>query len=118
MLYGINNVALIDLESSTNLNGDRIRTVKSGKILALKVDIVGIQTMQLGQSQGIIYSYSVEISKKLYKNEKYCWFAGHLYEIKGFGKAKSEVNMLLNVSKVEDSDLVVAVEKWLEEKKK
>lgn len=115
MISGVHRVALVDIESTTDpLNGDRIRSVKNGKFLALKIDLVGIQTMQLGQSQGTIFSYSLEIARNLYNDEKYCWFANHLFEIKGFGKAKLEANMLLNVSKVEDSDLVKAVKQWIE----
>lgn len=117
MISGYQTVALVDVDSSMDKEtGDLVRFVKRGKLLTLNIDLVGLQTLQLGQSQGIVFSYSVEIPRFQYNQEKFCYFDNTLFEIKGFSKAKQSVNMLLNVAKNDDSDIVSCVESWLEEK--
>lgn len=117
MKCGIQNVAIVDVKSVTNIeNGDRTKEVTNGKILVLKVDLVGIQTLQLGQTQGFNLSYSIEIPRYLYNNEKYCFMDNQLYEVRSMSKAKSEANMLLNVSTLEDATVSAAILSWIKEK--
>lgn len=117
MKCGPQNVAIVDVKSVLKLeNGDRTKEVVNGKLLVLKVDLVGIQTMQLGQSQGFTLSYSVEIPRYLYNNEKYCFMENQLYEIRSMSKAKIETNLLLNVSIMEDTTITEAILSWIKEK--
>ncbi|MGN1200860.1 MAG: hypothetical protein ACI4R8_01160 [Candidatus Caccovivens sp.] len=117
MKCGPQNVAIVDVKSVLNLeNGDRTKKVVNGKLLVLKVDLVGIQTLQLGQTQGFNLTYSIEIPRYLYNNEKYCFMDNQLYEIRSMSKAKSEANMLLNVSMLEDSTVSEAILSWIKEK--
>lgn len=95
--------------------GDRVKRVVSANRLVCNVDIVGVNTAQLGQIQGFTLSYSVEIMRTLYKKEKFVYIDGVLYEVKTFGKAKSKINMLLNVQEVKDPETTTAVEAYLHE---
>lgn len=104
----------IDGKTSNSDNGDKTRSVTSATGIVGIVDLVGIQTLQLGQSQGYNYSYSVEVPRLYYNYEKYCFFNNKLYEIRGVGKAKSHLNMLLNVCESNEKDVYDAIIKWLE----
>ena len=105
----------IDEDSIDESNGDRVLKVSDCKELVCFVDLVGVQTQQLGQSQGHKFSYSVEVPRLYYDSEKYCYFDNELYEIQGLGKAKSPSNMLLNVVKSKEQDVLSAIEKWMED---
>ena len=107
----------MDEDSIDESNGDRVLKVSDCKGLVCFVDLVGIQTQQLGQSQGHKFSYSVEIPRLYYDSEKYCYFNNELYEVQGLGKAKSPSNMLLNVVKSNEQDVFDAIVKWVEEQK-
>jgi len=93
--------------------GDRTKVVTKGKKIAGTVELVGVQTAQLGQSQGFNLAYSVEVLRAHYGNEKYLYFDENLYEIKSLTKAKQENQMLLNVQKLSDADIKEAIELWL-----
>ena len=95
--------------------GDRVKRVVSANRLVCNVDIVGVNTAQVGQIQGFTLAYSVEIMRALYQKEKFVYFDGALYEVKTFGKAKSKMNMLLNVQEAKDPETKTAVEAWLRE---
>ena len=108
-------VLLVDIESTSNERFEKFKKVANGRKFALHVDFAGMQTMQLGQAQGIILSYSIEIPRILYNGEKYCYFDNQVYEVETLSKAKLATNMLLNVSKLEDEEITKAIETWLEE---
>lgn len=109
-------VTLVDIEDDEidTETGDRKIAITKGKQLILNVNLVGIQTMQLGQAQGIEYSYSLKIERILYDEEKFCYFNGHLYEVKGMSKADKSNFMLLNVVKSTNKEVENAVLEWLE----
>lgn len=107
----------IDEDSIDEINGDRVLKVSNCKLIVGTVDLVGIQTQQLGQSQGYRFSYSVEIPRLYYDSEKYCFFENELFEVQGLGKAKSSSNMLLNVGKSKEEDILSAIKKWMEAQK-
>lgn len=114
MVSGKKLVVIADIESILDKEtGDRYKGVTNGKKLALNVELVGVQTAQLGQAQGVNLSYSVEIQRIQYNNEKYCYFDEQLYEISSITKAKLPTNMLLNVEKLDDADIESAIKKWL-----
>lgn len=114
MISGDTVVVLADVESGAmnQDTGDRIKVVSSAKVLVLTVDLVGIQTLQYGQSLGNEFSYSLKISRMLYNNEKYCYFDSKLYEVKGIGKAKYPTDMLLLVCELDDDDVKTAITTW------
>lgn len=93
--------------------GDRTTQVTSGKKIAAKVELVGIQTAQVGQSQGFNLVKSVEVLRVHYNEEKYLYFDSNLYVIRTMSKAKLETNMLLNVEKLDDAKIKKAIEDWL-----
>lgn len=114
MVSGKKLVVIADIESVVDKEtGDRYKGVTSGKKLALSVELVGVQTAQLGQAQGVNLTYSVEIPRIQYNNEKYCFFDNQLYEISNTTKAKLPTNMLLNVAKLDDIDIENAIKEWL-----
>lgn len=114
MVSGIKYVVIADIESVVDKEtGDRYKGVSNGKQLALNVELVGVQTAQLGQAQGVNLSYSVEIPRIQYNNEKYCYFDNQLYEVSSITKAKLPTNMLLNVAKLDDVDIENAIREWL-----
>lgn len=107
--------ALVNIDSNTqdDATGDRVKAVVSGKKIVDKVEFVGVNTAQLGQAQGFNFAYSVEIYRIVYKNEKYIYFDGEVYEVKGVGKAKDEAKMLLNVQRLTDAEIKGAIERWI-----
>ncbi len=109
--YILADVASVQDEAT----GDRIKRVIRAKTLIGNVDLVGVNTAQLGQIQGFTLSYSVEIFRVLYKNEKFLYFDGALYEVKTFGKAKEPNKMLLNVQALKDAETQKAIEEWMNE---
>jgi hypothetical protein len=115
MMTGKRLYAIVNIDSGTqdDTTGDRTKTVVSGKKIVDRVDLVGVNTAQLGQAQGFNFSYSVEIYRILYHNEKYLYFDGEVYEVKGLSKAKDEAKMLLNVQHLPDADVKQAIEQWL-----
>lgn len=114
MITGVKYTVLANVESVQNAEtGDRTKEVAKGKKLASIVELVGVQTAQLGQTQGFNLNYSVEILRVQYGKEKYLYFDGDLYEIKTTGKAKEKTKMLLNVQQSGDAEIKQAIERWL-----
>lgn len=114
MITGKKFVVIANVETiQDKTTGDRIESVASGKKIAGKVELVGVQTAQLGQSQGFNLNYSIEVLRVHYNNEKYLYFDKNLYEIKSITKAKVETKMLLNVQKLNDTKTKIAIENWL-----
>ncbi len=114
MLTGTKRVVIADMQSVQNsLNGDRKKSVVRAKVIAANVELVGIQTAQVGQVQGFNLAYSVTVKRVLYVREKFLYFDGALYEIKTMGKAKLPVDMLLNVQVSSDTAAKAAIEEWI-----
>ena len=64
MLTGRKQVVLADIESTQSVsNGDRTKRVTRAKVLAAMVELVGVNTAQLGQVQGFRLTNSVEIDR-------------------------------------------------------
>lgn len=115
MITGKKFVIIANISNTQNsTTGDRTKIVTDGKKIVAKVELVGVQTAQLGQTQGFKLDYSVEIARIQYNNEKYVYFDSNIYEIKSMSKAKQETKMLLNVQKLNDSEIKNAIEEWLQ----
>lgn len=113
---GISRVVLVDVESFQNeKTGDRKKRVQNARVVACRVDIVGVATAQIGQSQGFSLSHSVEVPKYIYRNEKFIYFNASLHEVKMLTKAKTPTNILLNVQVLQDDTVKKAVEDWMRE---
>ncbi len=113
---GISRIVLVDVESVQNeKTGDREKSVRQARVLACHVDIVGVVTAQVGQSQGFCLTHSVEVPKYIYRNEKFIYFNENLHEVKMLTKAKSPANILLNVQSLQDETIKKAVEEWMRE---
>ena len=107
---------LADVESvQSEETGDRVKRVVRAQALVGLVDVVGVNTAQLGQVQGFTLAYSVQVLRALYKKEKFLYFDGALYEIKTLGKAKSPAYLLLNVQEASDPEIKRAIEEWQDE---
>lgn len=116
MITGKKMVVLADIKSVLDPNtGDRVKAVEHAKKLVSTVELVGVQTAQLGQSQGFNLAYSVIVNRVHYSNEKYLYFDNTLYEIKSISKAKNPTEMLLNVQRITDGEIKSAVERWINE---
>lgn len=114
MITGKKFIVIANVETVQDpATGDRTKAVTKGKKIAGKTELVGVQTAQLGQSQGFNLNFSVEVLRIHYDNEKYLYFDKNLYEIKSLGKAKLETKMLLHVQKSGDSEIKSAIERWL-----
>lgn len=114
MLTGKKLVAVVNVGTTQDPDtGDRKKVVTGGKKLVMTVELVGVQTAQLGQVQGFNLAYSAEVDRVQYNNEKYLYFGADLYEIKSIGKAKDSTKMLLHVQLLQDADIKLAVEAWL-----
>ena len=115
MLTGRKQVVLADIESTQNTsNGDRTKRVTRAKVLAAMVELVGVNTAQLGQVQGFRLTYSVEVDRVQYDGEKYLYFDDTLYSVGTLGKAGSPAKMLLNVSVQNDTAAVQAIKEWMD----
>ncbi len=113
MLTGVKRVIIADTESVQNpVNGDRKKRVTRAKVIAANVELVGVNTAQVGQVQGFNLAYSITVKRILYGKEKFVYFDDALYEVKTMGKAKSPVDMLLNVQVSNDTSAQVAIEEW------
>ena len=116
MTTGKKSVVIANIGSTLDpATGDRLKAVTGGKRLAAMVELVGVQTAQMGQAQGFNFAYSVQVYRVHYNNEKYLYFDGNLYEIKSIGKAKTEAQMLLHVQRLDDADIKAAIERWLDD---
>ena len=116
MLTNPKKYILADVKSEQKTEtGDRTKVVSKARVLIDTVDLVGVNTAQLGQIQGFTLSYSVEIARALYKNEKFLYFDGGLYEVKSLGKAKNPIKMLLHVQALKDDETQTAIEVWINE---
>ena len=115
MLTGRKQVVLADVESVQNaLNGDRAKRVTRARALAATVELVGVNTAQLGQVQGFRLTNSVEIDRVQYDGEKYLYFDGALYAVGTLGKARAPAKMLLNVAVYNDPAAARAVKEWID----
>lgn len=114
MLTGKKAVAIVDIDTVKNVEtGDRESVVSGGIYGTYTVDLVGVSTAMLGQSQGFNLSYSVVLPRMNYSGEKYVYFDGNLYEIKALSKAKKTNEMTLNVQELTDRDKKTAIEEWI-----
>lgn len=114
MLTGIKRVIIADTVSVQNpANGDRTKSVTRAKVIAANVELVGVQTAQVGQVQGFNLAYSITVNRVQYDSEKFLYFDGVLYEVKSMSKAKSPVDMLLNVQISNDTSVKAAIEEWI-----
>lgn len=109
MISGVYCIYLLDIDTEADESYDRVKKISNIKKYAANVDLVGIQTQQLGQSEGFRLSYSIRIRRAYYDDEKYVYLNGNVYEIKSMSKSTSTVYMLLNVVKIEDAEIVKLV---------
>lgn len=114
MQTGRQPVAILDINTIHDLEtGEETKEVISGRKLIANVDLVGINTAQLGQAQGFNLKYSVEVPRMLYEEQKYVYFKNNLYAVKSQSKARLPVNMLLNIEESDDSAILEAIREWL-----
>lgn len=114
MLTGIKRVILADVASvQDKATGDRTKVVSRAKVISKIVELVGVQTAQVGQIQGFNLSFSITVPRIMYDSEKYIYFDDELYDVKTMGKAKLPTEMLLNAQKSGDVEAKKAVEEWI-----
>lgn len=114
MITGKKAVAIVDIDTVKNVEtGDRESVVSGGIYGTYTVDLVGVSTAMLGQSQGFNLSYSVILPRINYNGEKYVYFDGNLCEVKTLSKAKKVNEMTLNVQELTDRDKKTAIEEWI-----
>lgn len=115
MLTGHKQIVIADIGSDNQdiTTGDRKKRVKRARVLAASVELVGVNTAQLGQVQGFKLKYSVTVGRVQYSGEKYLYFDGNLYAVATLSKAKSAAKMLLNVEEVNDGAAKSGIEEWI-----
>lgn len=114
MLTGKKAVAIVDIDTVKDTEtGDRKDTVTRGVYGTYTVELVGVNTAMLGQSQGFNLSYSVILPRINYDNEKYVYFDGNVYEVKTLSKAKKANEMTLNVQEITDVNKKAVIEEWI-----
>lgn len=117
MLTGRKAVAIVDIDTVADKEtGDRSKAVERGIYGVYAVELVGVNTAQLGQSLGFTLSYSIVVPRIVYSGERYVFFDGNLYTVQTLGKAKSETEMTLNVQELKDDKAVEAVRRWIDER--
>lgn len=115
MMTGKQAVAIVDIDTIKDVEtGDRKDVVNKGIYGSYTVDLVGVNTQLLGQSQSFTLSYSIIIPRIIYDNEKYVFFNDILFEVKNLSKAKNETEMLLNVQEIVDVDKKNIVKEWVD----
>ena len=115
MLTGKKAVAIVDIDTVKDPDtGDRKSVVSRGIYGTYTVELVGVNTAMLGQSQGFALSYSVILPRINYNREKYVYFDGDLYEVKTLSKASSATDMLLNVQELTDTEKKSVIEEWIQ----
>lgn len=119
MLTGKKAVAIVDIDTVKDTEtGDRKDTVTRGIYGTYTVELVGVNTAMLGQSQGFNLSYSVIMPRINYNGEKFVYFGDELYEVKTLSKAANANDMTLNVQKLTDADKAAVIKEWIENVKK
>lgn len=115
MLTGPKQIILADIAAGMQDadTGDRKKRVTRARVLAANVELVGVNTAQLGQVQGFKLKFSVTVGRVQYSGEKYLYSGGMLYTIATLSKSKSAAEMLLNVEEVNDGAAKAAVEEWM-----
>ncbi len=114
MQTGVKRVIIADTESVQDpATGDRKKRVTHAKVIAANVELVGINTAQIGQVQGFNLAYSITVKRIFYGKQKFLYFDGVLYEIKTMGKAKLPSDMLLNVQVSNDTTAKAAIDEWI-----
>ena len=114
MLTGKKAVAIVDIDTVKDPDtGDRKDTVARGIYGTYTVELVGVNTAMLGQSQGFNLSYSIILPRINYNGEKYVYFDDELYEVKTLSKAANANDMTLNVQNLTDSDKIAVIKEWI-----
>ena len=114
MLTGKKAVAIVDIDTVKDTEtGDRKDTVTRGIYGTYTVELVGVNTAMLGQSQGFNLSYSIILPRINYNGEKYVYFDDELYEVKTLSKAANANDMTLNVQNLTDSDKIAVIKEWI-----
>ena len=115
MLTGPKQIILADIAAGMQDadTGDRKKRVTRARVLAANVELVGVNTAQLGQVQGFKLKFSVAVGRVQYSGEKYLYSGGTLYTVATLSKAKSAAEMLLSVEEVNDGAAKAAVEEWI-----
>ena len=114
MFSNIRAIIICNITSITDsTTGNRTKIVESGKYIAANKQLVGIMTQQLAQAQNMNFSYSVEVDKMFYNNQKYLYMDNTLYEIKNISPAKDFHRCKLNVQALQDSEIKEAIERWI-----
>ena len=107
-------VVICDMTSTIDAEtGDRKKVVANATKVISNKTLVGIQTQQLAQSQGMNFQYSVEIDRMFYKEQKYLYMENKLYEIKNVSPAKLPKDCKLNVVVLNDENIENAIKEWL-----
>lgn len=107
-------IVLCDMGSIQDDNtGDRLRIVENARKFVGDKQLVGVNTQTLAQMQNMSFSYSIEIDRMFYKDQKYLYVNGKVYKIQTVTPAKLKKDCKLNVSEFDDKDIKSAIERWL-----
>ena len=93
--------------------GDRLISVINAKKVMCEKKLVGIQTQQLAQAQNMSFSYTIEIDRMYYKNQKFLFLENNLYEIRNIAPAKLPQNCKLSITILEDENIKNAIKEWI-----
>lgn len=114
MFSNKHRVVICDMTSITDPETlDKTRTVDNAKKIVCEKDLVGVQTQQLGQSQNMLFKYSLTVDRMFYNNQKYVYLDGELYKVETVTPAKKPKDCKLIVSAFQDLDIKNAIESWL-----
>ena len=107
-------IMLCDIDTTIDEEtGDRKKVIIHAHKIIGKINLVGVQTQQLGQLQNMTFSYAIEIDKMHYQSQKYLWFENSLFEVKTLTPAKLPKDCKLLVIKLEDADVENAIKEYL-----
>ena len=90
MLTGNKIYILANIESVQNLEtGDREKKVSCAKILVNKVELVGVNTAQLGQIQGLTFHTASRFPESCTIKKNFCFATGNCTRLKPLEKRKN-----------------------------
>lgn len=118
MFSGNVGVIIADIENKQDNQGNYTKVVASARRLIMRLDITGLQTQQIAQVQGFTAVKTLEVSRTFYDDQKYLCYKDknkpnyNVYQIFNVSKASKPTNLLLNVTKIVDSELMAAFDVW------
>ena len=113
-MLGNVRIRLLNVETIQNdETGEREKTITSLTTVLGEKSIVGMQTFWSATSANVNLSCVFIVRKQMYKNQKYAYANGELYEIHSTSKSSNLNNIQLNAIIVKNTELKESIKNAL-----